>query len=81
MKIEECLAIVETEVKGVKEDIEKMVSNDIPHLVKAARETNEEVNKINTNFKIYKAKSAIWAGIGIFIATFLAQILIKLFVQ
>ena len=66
----ERLSIVETKISDTRADVKLIKNNELPHI-------RNEVNKINTNFKVYKAKTAIWAGIGIFVATFLAQIIIK----
>ena len=67
------LSVVETEIKAVKKDVNRMMTNELPHIAK-------EVRKINTNFKVYKAKTAVWTGIFIFIATVLSQIAVKIFV-
>jgi len=70
----ERVAIAETEIKEIKKDLKQIKTIDLPKLHKG-------VNDINTNFKIYKAKTAVWVGIAIFIATFLAQIAIKMFIK
>ena len=73
MKLPERIAVVETKIEDVQKDVNQMMTNELPHIAK-------EVRKINTNFKIYKAKTAVWTGIFIFIATILAQIAVKLFI-
>jgi len=73
MKVESRLAVVEEKIERTEENVDKMMTNHLPHIAK-------EINKINTNFKVYKAKSAVWTSIFVFIATVLSQILIKLFI-
>ena len=80
MKTPERLAVVKTKIEDIQKDISTIKNNDLAHIAADMKICKDEVNKINTNFRVYKAKTAVWAGIFIFIATVLSQIFIKIFV-
>ena len=80
-KVCQRISVLETKVDDIQQDITHIKNNELVHLHNKIESIEFEVNKVNTNFKVYKAKTAVWASIGIFVATFIAQIVIKLWVK